>query len=155
MFVLLFSIKKAPLAGMECREVVMWHHPIWKNTLERRYLQCAVPKLMPHYPFNLLFLQCFSYRGKTGKRYGHNDIYAHLNFLPTFQFKMSTPALQKGRYKCQGTWPLIKVEEMTGQPWKIYPRKNDLMLWRIKMISNFHTSYICLNYVEQQKTKPL
>lgn len=52
-----------------------------------------VLKLMPHYPFNLLFLQCFSYRGKTGKRNGHNDISAHLNFLSAFQFKMSTPAL--------------------------------------------------------------
>lgn len=30
------------------------------------------------------------------KRYGYNDISVPLNFLPTFQFKMSTPALLKG-----------------------------------------------------------
>lgn len=29
------------------------------------------------------------------KRYGYNDISVPLNFLPAFQFKMSTPALLK------------------------------------------------------------
>lgn len=35
------------------------------------------------------------------KRNGHADISAHLNFPSAFQFKMSTPALQKGRSQMQ------------------------------------------------------
>ena len=36
-----------------------------------------------------------------GKRNGHADISAHLNFPSAFLFKMSTPALQKGRSQTQ------------------------------------------------------
>lgn len=86
MFVLLFSIKKkkkkfywqASRVERGCHVIppCMGEHS--GKTLSS--LRTPVLTLMPHYPFNLLFLQCFSYRGKTGRRNGHNDISVHLNF---------------------------------------------------------------------------
>ena len=65
-----------------------------------------------------------------GKRSGHADISAHLNFPSAFQFKMSTPALQKGRSQMQKKKkkrPFIKVEEMTRQRLRTHPRQNNSM----------------------------
>ena len=69
-----------------------------------------------------------------GKRNGHADISAHLNFPSAFLFKMSTPALQKGRSQTQKKKkkrPFIKVEEMTRQRLKTNPRQNNSVLWKV------------------------
>ena len=69
------------------------------------------------------------------KRNGHADISAHLNFPSAFQFKMSTPASQKGRSQMQKKKrPFIKVEEMTRQRLKTHPRQNNVMEGRLFLI---------------------
>lgn len=86
------------------------------------------------------------------KRNGHADISAHLNFPSAFQFKMSTPALQKGRSQMQKKKkkrPFIKVEEMTRQRLKTHPRQNNvtegrLFLILIRGIVRFYISFIIL-----------
>ena len=84
------------------------------------------------------------------KRNGHADISAHLNFPSAFQFKMSTPALQKGRSQMQKKKrPSIKVKEMTRQRLKTHPRQNNvtegrLFLILIHGIVRFYISFIIL-----------
>ena len=72
------------------------------------------------------------------KRNGHADISAHLNFPSAFQFKMSTPASQKGRSQMQKKKkkkrPFIKGEEMTRQRLKTHPRQNNVMEGRLFLI---------------------
>lgn len=69
------------------------------------------------------------------KRNGHADISAHLNFPSAFQFKMSTPASQKGRSQMQKKKrPFIKVEEMTRQRLKTHPRQNNVVEGRLFLI---------------------
>lgn len=74
-----------------------------------------------------------------GKRNGHNDISAHLNFLSAFQFKCQLLLYKRKDHKCQGTGPFIKVEKMTRQRLKTYFRQNNSMLWKVEIISNPHT----------------
>lgn len=124
MFVLLLYKKEpswqASRAGRGCRVTP----PCLREPPRKPLFSLSKPvlMLMPRYPFNLLFLQCFSHRGKTDeKEMGTMTFLLFSTFPLLFSLKCQLLLYKREDHKCGGMGSFIKVEEMTRQRLKAFP----------------------------------
>lgn len=91
-------------------------------------LSTAILKLMPHHPFNLLFVQSFfPTEGRWAKEMGTLTFLLISTFPLLFNLKCQLLLYKREDHKCKKKKPFIKVEEMTRQRLRTHPRQNNSM----------------------------